>query len=493
MSSLKKRTLSGLKWSAYERIISQGITFIISIIIARILSPSDYGVIGMIAIFIGIANVFIHGGFGSALVRKLGRSDVDFSTAFYYNIAVSLFFYVFLFFCAPLIANFYDTPSLTKITRVVGLNIIIGAFSAMQRTKLVIAVDFKTQAKISLITLSITGTLGITLAYTGFGVWALIIQHLATTFITTVLLLFFIRWKPLWTFSMASFKELFGFGSKIMLSGMLDTIYTNIYQVVIGKKYTATDLGYYSRASGFAQLPSLEITNIFQRVTYPVLSEIQNDLERLAINYRKLLKMSAFVVFPIMTLLVALGEPLIRVLLTEKWMPAVPLMQILCIGHMFAPIHSINLNLLQVKGRSDLFLKLEIVKKIMITAVLLISFSFGITAICIGMAVVSVIALAINTHYTGKLIKLGFWKQMNDLIPVLTLSVLSGALAFLPSLIFSNSYVQLVIGGAVGGTFFFGMAHLLKMDEMKEVTSLIVRRGWLQQSPKPDEPGETDI
>jgi O-antigen/teichoic acid export membrane protein len=492
MNSLKGKTIAGLKWSALERVTNQGITFIISIIIARILTPSDYGVVGMITIFIGIANVFIIGGFGSALIRKKYRTEIDFSTVFYYNVIVSFVFYLLLFVCAPWIARFYNTPILVPVTRIVGLNIIIGAFGAMQRVKLVIAVDFKTQARISLLTLSLTGILGISLAYFGFGVWALIFQHLATTIITTGLLWYFIHWKPLRIFSKSSFKELFGFGSKIMLSGLLDTIYTNIYQVIIGKKYTATDLGYYTRASGFAQLPSVEITSVFQRVTYPVLSEMQDDLPRLAKNYRRLLKMSAFVVFPIMTLLAALAEPLIRILLTEKWLPVVPLLQVLCASHMFAPIHSINLNLLQVKGRSDLFLRLEIIKKIMITAVLFFSFSYGILVICIGMVFVSVFALVINTHYTGKLIHLGFWKQMKDITPVLVISIITGVIALIPSFFTENIFYQLIIGLIAGGTFFLGINFMLKTDEIKDINELILKREWQQNKKRLNELDDLD-
>ncbi len=489
MSDLKVKTITGLKWSAYERVATQGINFIISVIIARILSPSDYGVVGMISIFIGVSNVFINGGFGSSLIRKQNRTEIDFSTVFYYNITISFFFYILLYFSAPLIAGFYNSPILTSVTRVVGLNIIIGAFGTMQRVKLTIAVNFKTQTKISAISLLITGALGIYLAYIGLGVWALIVQGLASTIITTGLLWYFVRWKPLKVFSKRSFQELFGFGSKMMLSGLLDTIYTNIYQVIIGKKYSANDLGYYTRASGIAQLFSLEITSVFQRVTYPVLSEMQEDSQRLARNYRRLLRMSAFVIFPIMLILAALSKPLIAVLLTEKWLPAVPLLQVLCIAHMFAPIHAINLNLLQVKGRSDLFLRLEIIKKIMATAVLLVSFSFGVLAICIGTIVVSILSLSINTYYTGQLIQLGFLKQFKDIALILITSVIAGLVALLPSALMSNAYYQLLAGGLAGIAFYLGMAYVLKMDEMKEITTLVLRNNSQREAGSFDDSG----
>jgi teichuronic acid exporter len=476
MDNLRGRTFSGLKWSAFDRFASQGISFIISIIIARILSPSDYGVVGMIAIFLAISQAFVNGGLGSALIRKQNRTEIDFSTAFYYNIAVSWLFYILLYFSAPWIARFYDTPILAPVTRVVSLNIVIGAIGTMQRIKLTIAIDFKTQAKISIITLLFTGALGIFLAYKGFGVWALIFQQLTSTIINTGLLWYFVSWKPKWVFSLSSFRELFGYGSKLLLTGILDAAYTNIYQMVIGKKYKATDLGYYTRAYGTAQIFSSSITDVIQRVTFPVLSELQEDLPRLTNNYRRLLKMSAFIVFPLMILMTALSEPLIKILLTDKWLPVVPLMQVLCISYMFHPIHKINLNLLMVKGRSDLFLRLDIIQKIMITIVLFVSASFGIFAICLGTLFVSIISLILNTHYTGKMIKLGFWKQMKDIAPAMIISLLAGLIAVTPSFFVENSYLQLIIGGTAGLSFYLGIAFVMKLDEIKEILSFIPKR-----------------
>lgn len=475
MSSLKQKTAAGLKWSAFERFSSQGIGFVISIIIARILSPSDYGIIGMIFIFTDVSGMFIGAGFGSALIRKQNRTDADFSTVFYYNIVVSLFFYLVLFFCAPLIARFYNSPILIPITRVVSLNMVIGAVGAIQSIKLNIAIDFKTQSKISLISLFITGTIGITMAYKGFGVWVLVYQGLASTIISTGLLWYFIRWKPKWIFSMVSFKDLFGFGSKIMLSGLLDTIYNNLYRVVIGKKFSPADLGFFTRAEGLVQLPSSNITGVIQRVTFPVLSEMQNDTVRLENNYRKLLRMSAFVIFPLMMLLCALGEPLIKILLTDKWLPTVPFMQVLCFTYMFHPIHAINLNLLQVKGRSDLFLRLEIIKKAMITFVLFASAPFGVLAMCYGTIITSLVALIINTHYTGKLIQIGFFIQIKDIFPVMLLSIFTGIMAYLPTYFLTESIFQLLAGGVLGALFFTGVSWILKLNELKEVKNFLFK------------------
>jgi len=474
MAGLKQKALSGFKWGTLERIATYGISFVISVIIARILVPSDYGIVGMIAIFLAISQVFIDGGFGSALIRKQDRTNLDFSTVFYYNIAISLVFYLILFVCAPLIAKFYNMPVLIPVTRVVALNTVIGAFGAMHRTKLNIAVDFKTQAKISIITLFITGTIGIFMAYKGFGVWALIIQGLASTLVSTGLIWHFVHWKPEFAFSRSSFLELFGFGSKLMLAGLLNATYTNIYNLVIGKKYNASDLGYYTRADSIVQLPASNITMLIQRVTFPVLSEIQNDTKRLADSYRRLLKMTAFIIFPFMTLLAALSEPLIKVLLTDKWSPSVPLMQILCFGFMFFPIHAINLNLLQVKGRSDLFLRLEILKKLMITIVLFVSFNFGVLAICLGIVLTSLVSLIINTYYTGKFIHVGFVKQMMDIVPIFIIAVIAGIFAYLPSFFIVNSFFQLFLGGLAGIILFIGVASIFKINELKEIKQLIV-------------------
>jgi O-antigen/teichoic acid export membrane protein len=473
MASIKQKTVVGLKWSMIDRFSSQGIRFIISIIVARILSPADYGIIGMIMIFIEISGVFVGGGFGAALIRKPNRTDTDLSTVFYYNIVASIFFYLLLFIAAPYIASFYGKTIITPLIRVIGISVIIGAFGAIQSTILNIKIDFKTQTKISFITLIISGTVGITMALKGYGVWTLVVQSLIQTFFSTILLWIFIKWQPKRIFSGSSFRELFGFGSKLMLSGLIDTTYKNIYQVIIGKVFTPADLGFFTRAKGIAQLPSSNLTDVIQRVTFPVLSEMQDNLAQLESNYRKLLKMSAFVIFPLMLLLSALSEPLIKILLTDKWLSAVPLLQILCFGYMFYPIHAINLNLLQVKGRSDLFLKLEIMKKMVTTIILFITAPLGVLFMCIGIVVSSLISLVINTYYTGQLIQIGFFKQIRDILPILILSVISGAVAYATLFIIKESYFQLTTGGILGGLCFFTGSFIFCRNELELLKSFL--------------------
>jgi len=473
MKSIKQKTITGLKWSTAESFSSQGIRFIISIFIARVLSPSDYGIIGMVMIFIEISGVFVGGGFSAALIQKQNRTDTDFSTVFYYNIAISLFFYFLLFITAPFIASFYGIEILTPLIRVIGLNVIIGAFGAIQNTILNIKIDFKTQTKITFISLIISGAVGITMALKGYGVWTLAVQSLIQTFISTGLVWIFIHWKPIRVFSGNSFRELFGFGSKLMLSGLIDATYNNIYQVIIGKLFTSADLGFFTRAKMLAQQPSWSLTAVIQRVTFPILSEMQNDLLLLGSNYRKLLKMSAYVIFPLMMLLCALGKPLIEILLTDKWLPALPLLQILCFGYMFYPIHAINLNLLKVKGRTDLFLKLEIIKKTVTTFILVVTAPLGVLVMCIGIVVSSLIALVINTYYTGKLINIGFFEQIRDILPIMILSVVSGVIAFIPSLMFNEIYFQLGIGGVLGCLIYFIGSLLFFSNELNLMKTFV--------------------
>lgn len=443
---------------------------------ARILLPSDYGMIGMLAIFIAIAQVLIDSGFSNALIQKKDRSEVDYSTVFYFNIVVGLVLYFILFFSSPLIANFYNTPELSSLTRVVALNLFINSLSVVQRAILSIKIDFKTQAKASLNAAWISGGVGIAMAYTGWGVWSLAVQTVLNAFINTVLLWFFLKWWPLKVFSYRSFKELFSFGSKLLASGLLDVTYRNIYTLVIGKKFASADLGYYTRADQFAQFPSSNLTGIIQRVTFPVLSEIQDDTERLATAYRKFLRLSAFLIFPLMTGLAAVAYPFIHFLLTEKWSFAALLLQVLCFSYMWYPIHAINLNLLQVKGRSDLFLKLEIYKKILGVVVLCVTIPMGLVAMCYGMIVSSLLALVINTFYTGKLIGVGLVKQLRDLSPALFYSFSMAIVVYTVIHLFDNQLVQLVIGITVGIIYYLLISYLTKSEDLREFLLLIKRK-----------------
>ena len=477
MSSLKEKTVKGVMWSSIDRFSTQGIQFVFSILIARLLLPSDYGAVAMLNIFLAISQTFIDSGFGTALIRKLDRTETDFCTVFYFNIVVGFFFYVVLWIASPYIAAFYEIPLLEDITKVLALTFVFSSFSGIQRAKLSIAIDFKTKAKISIIVTILTGAVGLWMAYAGYGVWALVVQSVFSSFLGAVLLWTFVRWMPKLVFSWKSFREMFSFGSRLLASALLDTTYNNIYTLVIGKVFSSTTLGLYSRASGLAQYPSSNITGVLQGVTFPVLSSIQNETERLANVYKRFLRLSAFIVFPLMVGLAAVADPLIRLVLTDKWEGSIYLLQIVCFSMMWYPIHAINLNLLQVKGRSDFFLKLEIIKKIQGVIVLCITVSMGIVAMCYGSVVSSLICLVYNTYYTQKLIGYGYAAQMKDLLHILVHSLVMGVGVWCIVQVFDSLWLQLVVGILSGAVYYIAGAHFLHFEELDEVVSLVRKRG----------------
>ncbi|MBM6781266.1 lipopolysaccharide biosynthesis protein [Bacteroides mediterraneensis] len=475
--SLKKQTISGVIWSSIERFSVQGIQFFIMIIMARLLTPNDYGLVGMLTIFIAIAQTLIDSGFSQALIRKQNRTETDNSTVFYFNIVVGLFIYLIFYIAAPWVADFYQTSSLTSIMRVISLGVIFNSLAVVQRALLTIRLDFKTQAKASLLAAILSGITGIIMAYIGFGVWSIVTQQLTNLSLNTLLLWIFAKWYPRGRFSKNSFRELFSFGSKLLASGLLDTLYRNIYLIVIGKLFTASKLGYYTRAQQFSDFPSSNLTGILQRVTYPVLCKIQDDKEKLAHAYRKILKISAFIIFPLMVGLSAVAEPFILLLLKEQWHFAAIILQIICFSAMWYPIHAINLNLLQVEGRSDLFLRLEIIKKILGVFILCLTIPLGLISMCYGQIASSLIALTINTYYTGKLINVGFIRQMKDLTPTLVLVLTMWVIIDFGVLPFCENNIMKLTGGILTGIIYYiGSAWIFKFDELKELYSILKRK-----------------
>ena len=474
--SLKSKTVKGVVWSSIERFSTQGVQFLIMIIMARLLTPKDYGLIGMLAIFLAVAQSLIDSGFSQALIRKQDRTDVDNSTVFYFNIVVSSALYLILFIAAPFVADFYNQPELTSVMRVVCLGVILNSLAVVQRALLTVRIDFKTQAKASLSAAVISGCIGIVLAYCGFGVWSLVVQQLLNLSVNTLLLWIFSKWRPIAVFSWKSFHELFAFGSKMLASGLLDTLYRNIYPIVIGKLFSASSLGHYTRAHQFSEFPSSNVTGIIQRVTYPILCGIQDETERLEAVYRKFLKLSAFIIFPLMIGMSAVARPFIDIVLGKQWGFCGQLLQIICFAMMWYPIHAINLNLLQVKGRSDLFLRLEIIKKILGITVLCITAPFGLVVMCYGQIFNSIVALVINTYYTGKLINVGFIRQMKDLLPTILLSLtMFGAILLVNDFIEANIY-RLVIGVLVGVIVYASGSYIFKFKELQTLFSLIRRK-----------------
>lgn len=443
---------------------------------ARLLTPKDYGLVGMVAIFIAVAQSLVDSGFSQALIRKQNRTETDNSTVFYFNIVVGILLYLVLFAIAPLVAIFYDSPELTALMRVVCLSVVFNSFVVVQRALLTVNIDFKTQAKASLTAAVVSGVIGIGMAYSGFSYWSIVAQQLVNLGLNTLLLWIFTRWRPRWIYSWGSFRELFTFGSKLMVSGLLDVVYRNMYLLVIGKMFTASSLGYYTRANQFAEFPSSNLTGIMQRVTYPVLCQIQDDDERLAQIYRRFLRLSAFLIFPLLVGLSAVAEPFVLLLLKEQWLFAATLLQIICFAMMWYPIHAINLNLLQVKGRSDLFLRLEIIKKAIAVLILCVTIPMGLIAMCVGQILSSLIALIINTNYTGKLIQVGFLRQMRDLLPTLLLSLSMWGVVYGITSCLSGIILQLIVGIIAGMVYYIALSALFHFPELKELYSIIRRK-----------------
>lgn len=412
--SLKSQTKKGLYWKFAEQFSNYGIQFIIGIFMARMLSPEDYGITALPAVFIAIAGIFTDGGFGNALVRKPELNEKDLSTSFYYNMAIGLCCYTILFCASPWIADFYNTPILKPLMRITALSFLYSPIGTVQRVLLSRKLDFQTPAKISVICRLLSGGIGITMAYIGYGIWALVISSLVAGIIGTLITLFVVRWYPKAGWSKESFSYLWGFGNKMVGSQLLDTIYNNITPIFIGKYYTPSDLGVYNRAEGYAKMPSQNVHGVISSVTYPVLSKIQNDIDRLAYNYRRMIRITAFIVFPLMLMLSALARPLILIMITAKWESCIILLQILCFSMMWWPIHAINLNLLLVLGRSDYFFKLEIIKKIYGLIILIFTLPMGLIVFCSGRILSSLISLWVNTYYTKKIINLGFGEQLNE-------------------------------------------------------------------------------
>lgn len=475
--SLKQKTVSGLIWSFVDSMAGQGITFVVSIILARLLSPREFGLIGMITVFIAVSESFINSGFSSALIRKKDCTDTDFSTVFYFNLVAGVLFFLLLFFFAPAISGFFNEPELTAILQVLGVVLIIDSLTLIQRTILTKRIDFKLQAKISVIASIGSGVVAILMALYGFGVWALVAQRIFKQGLNSLFLWLWNRWKPLLVFSKKSFKELFGFGSKLLLSGLIDTIYNNVYYLIIGKFFSAQELGFYSRADGFKNLPSQNINTIVSRVTYPVLSSIQDDIPRLRNNYQKLIRTIMFVTFILMLGMAAVAEPMIYTLIGAKWEPAIIYLQMLCFVGMMYPLHALNLNMLQVQGRSDLFLKLEIIKKVIAVPVIIIGIFFGIKMMIVGMMVNTLIAYYLNSYWSGVKIGYSFKQQVKDILPSFFLALIMGVSVYLLGVLLSFSYpVKLIIQVIYGALFVFIFCEITKFRDYIFVKELVLEK-----------------
>lgn len=475
MTDLASKTKKGLQWSALERFLTQGIQLAITLYLARLLGPTAFGLVGMLAVFIAIANVFVDSGFTSALIRKTDRTESDLVTAFYYNIAMAGLCYFTLYISAPFVADFYQQAELQTLLRILGLAVLINAFMLIPRVKLNVAMDFKTQAKISVLSVLISGPTAIILAINGYGVWALVTQTLLNASCATFLFNLFAPWLPRGRITKHAFNYLFGYGSKLLLSGLLDVTYNNLYQIIIGKKFSPAVVGQFTQANQLASVPVSTLTGIIQRVTFPLFSQLQDDPDKMANAYRQALKLSALMIFPLIVALGLVAKPLLTSLLGEQWQGAAVLLSVLCLGYMLYPIHSINLNLLQVTGRSDLFLKLEVMKKVIGVTVLLLSIPYGVLAMCLGFALTSYLALLLNTYYTAKLTHFSQWQQCKDILPIWLAVIFAAAVGYGAGLYFLQPWLQIAVNLSVA-LLVYGMYLVLAQKPMLLQLRSILRR-----------------
>lgn len=471
--SLKNKTVRGVLWSGADNIARYGVSFVISIILARLLTPDDYGLIGLTAIFTAICTQIINGGFKDALIRKKDATEDDYNTAFLLNLIISIILYVVIFICSPYIADFFNRVELISLVRVSSLGMIIGAIATVQRTKLTKLLDFKTQTKVTFIASIISGVIGIIMAIKGMGVWALVVQGLSSEIIVTSLFIYYNKWFPSLHFSMSSFDELFGFGWKMMASGILNTIWIELYQVVVGKYYSPSTLGQYSRANGFSQLLSNNLTIVVQRVTYPVLSNIQDEKERMVLAYRRIIKTTMFITSISMFFLGSISGPLIYCLIGPKWNEAATYLPLICISASAYPLHAINLNMLEVQGRSDLFLGLEIVKKIILIFPLFVGAFIGIIPMLYTNILTCIIFFFLNSHYSGKLIGYSSWNQVKDIAPSYAIATIVALSVYFLKYLPLTNWIVLPLQLLLGSTVFGIMCHYSKQQEFITIKEFV--------------------
>ena len=469
MASLKQQAYKGVFWTLLEKISNQGLQFFVGIVLARILTPAEFGLIGMVTVFIALSAVFIDSGFATALINKKNTTSEEESSVFWFNLLISVGVFVILLFLAPYIAIFYNEPVLKDITRVLGFVLIIQAFSTIHLTLLTKELDFKTQFKLTLTSKIVSGTIGIWAAVTGYGVWALVIQRLVQAIWNSIGLWIFLKWRPRFTFSFFALKPLWTYGAKILFANLSNAFFDNIYSLVIGKSFSAADLGYYRRAQGYKMLPITFLTATIGKISFPLYSKVKDDPEKYVQVMRKSLVLMSFVSFPVMAALGVMAKPLIVIMITDKWLPAVPYLQWLCVAGMLYPWHLMNVQSIIGFGRSDLNLRIEVIKNGLRLVNLLIMMQFSVLHIVIGQVVVSILALFINTYYTKKLFGYGMGKQIVDLGRIILAMLLVIGLTSIPLMLNLGMLITIVLQSLIFVTSFAGFNRLLNYNIMKEV------------------------
>ena len=472
--SLKEKTVKGTFWSAADAFLGQGVTFIVGLVLARILTPEEYGLIGIVTIFTTVMLGIVDSGFSNALIRKLKVSDDDYCTLFYFNFFMSAVMYALLYVGAPLIASFFERPQLVELTRVMGLLLLFQALSIVQYTILSRNIDFKTKTKASVISAIISGVVGIVMAFMGYGVWSLVAQQLTRQLLYSLCLWFLNKWWPKLRFSIDSFKYMWGFGWKLLLSGLLDRIWAQLYQTVVGKFYNPATLGQYTRSKEYAGIFSNNFTSIIQRVSFPVLSQVQDDINRMVCGYRKIIKTTMFVTAVVMIFIGAVSDPLIFCLIGPQWDIAASFLPLICISMSFYPLHSINLNMLQIQGRTDIFLYLEIIKKIIAIGPICLGIFVSIYWMLIGSIITGIISFFLNSYYTGKELDYSSWMQIKDVMPSYGIAFVVGLSVYFLKYLPISYWIILPLQIVWGIIVFIAVCEFFKMEEYFELKKILI-------------------
>ncbi len=475
-TNMRGKVISSLAWKFGERIAAQLVTFIVSIVLARLLTPEHYGTLAIINIFIAIANIFVVCGFGNSLIQKKDADETDFSSVFYFNIVMSVVVYGIVFFAAPFISEFYNMPILIPTLRVVGLRLIVAGINNVQHAYVSKQMMFRKFFWSTLGGTLASAVVGIVLAYKGFGVWALVAQYMTNTTTDTIVLWFTVKWRPKLLFSLKRLKNLFSYGWKILSSGILDTVYNELRSLVIGKMYTSADLAFYTKGKSFPNLVVTNINSSIQSVLFPAMAQEQNEKEKMKNIVRRSIRISSYIMLPLMTGMALVAEPFVNLLLTEKWLPCVPFLQIACFVFAMMPIHTANLQAINALGRSDIFLKLEIIKKVMGLSVLIVVMRYGVLAIALSIIFTTVISSVINSYPNKKLINYGYLEQIKDLlsgfIPLLLMTTAVIGVRFIKVGLLPLLCLQIAIGGAV----YIAVSHITKNECYMYILGIIKER-----------------
>lgn len=468
-----RNVISNLIWKFSERMLAQVVTFFVSIVLARLLSPAEYGTIALVMVFITIADVFANAGFGNALIQKLHVDNIDYSSVLYFSLGISFIVYGILFVSAPYIADFYNSQILCSVLRILGLRVPIAAFNSVQQAYVSKNMLFKRFFFSTLFGTLLSGVVGCVMAYNGFGIWSLVGQYLTNIIVDTTVLWFTVRWRPNLVFSFERVKTLFSFGWKLLVSSLLDTGYQQLRSLVIGGKYTSSDLAYYNRGQQYPQLIVTNVNTSISSVLFPAISQNQENLEVVKNMTRRAIKTSSYIMWPLMFGLAVISKPLVSWMLTDKWLPCVPYLQIACFTYAFWPIHTANLEALKAIGRSDLFLKLEIIKKIIGLVLLIGSMNYGVMAIALSMIISTILSSFINAYPNSKILKYSYIDQIKDMMPSILLSLFMSIVIYPINVIINNSLLLIIVQVLIGGMIYVLLSRILKLESFMYIISMI--------------------